>query len=70
MVTRFKLIDQRTGKAIAQGEIDGDTYRVIEGQLCTDFESAEKLLQVYEGCAIQSEMFESSSEVCQMQLTF
>lgn len=70
MVTRFQLID-RQGKTVANGEIDGDIYRVFSELFLggyKEFKDTAEMFRVFEGCAIQPEMFPSAGAVFQPKL--
>ena len=70
MVTEFQLMDA-VGKIIANGEIDGEIYRVFSSESSTDCEEFETLEDMYAACggvAIQPMMFETQARTRQMSI--
>ena len=71
MITQFHLVD-REGNIVARGEIDGDIYRLFDdafvGGNYTEFMDTTDLFSVYEGCAIQPEMFQTPADTRQLSL--
>ena len=70
MVTEFQLMDA-AGKVIANGEIDGEIYRVFSSESSTDCEEFETLEDMYAKCggvAIQPMMFETQARTRQISM--
>ena len=70
MVTKFQLTD-REGNIVAHGEIDGDIYRVFDDAYLggyEEFKDTTALFAVFEGCAIQPEMFQTPEDTRQLTL--
>ena len=70
MVTEFQLMDA-VGKVIANGEIDGDIYRVFSSESsaeCEEFESLEDMYAKCGGVAIQPMMFDTQARTRQISM--
>ena len=70
MVTEFQLMDA-VGNVIANGEIDGDIYRVFSSKSSTECEEFETLEDMYAksgGVAIQPMMFETQARARQISM--
>ncbi|MCG9132756.1 hypothetical protein J5I95_13845 [Candidatus Poribacteria bacterium] len=70
MVTEFQIMDA-VGNALANGEIDGDIYRVFSKELlggCMEFESLKEMLAECGGIGIQPQLFETPAGTQQMSL--
>ena len=70
MVTEFQLMDA-VGKVIANGEIDGEIYRVFSSKSSADCEEFETLEDMYAKCggvAIQPMMFEIQPRTRQISI--
>ena len=70
MITEFQLMDD-VGKVIANGEIDGEIYRVFASKSsaeCEEFESLEEMYAKTGGVAIQPMMFETQARTRQISM--
>ena len=70
MVTEFQLMDA-FGKVIANGEIDGEIYRIFSSKSspdCEEFETLEEMYAKTGGVAIQPMMFETQARTRQISM--
>lgn len=67
MIREFEVKDN-TGNTIAQGEQDGEIYRLFTKNGHRDFESVEAVLRATGGHALQPSLFETQKSVRQFGL--
>ncbi len=70
MVTQFQVMDL-AGDAIADGEIDGNIYRVFSDKHpseCKEYKSLPEMLKACGGIAIQPMLFETPERTRQLSL--
>lgn len=68
MITEFQLIDGESN-ILAEGEIDGDIYRVFSAELPGGYQEFETLRAMFATCggvAIQPALFETPARVRQL----
>ena len=68
MITVFQIMDA-TGKAIGEGEIDGEVYRVFtNGTNYQEYNDLDAMFAACGGVAIQPKMFQSEARTRQYRL--
>ena len=70
MIVEFDLIDA-AGEKVADGEIDGDLYRVFSARLPGGYQEFETLTEMFKTCggtAIQPALFPTPPRARQLQI--
>jgi len=70
MITEFQLIDTQ-GNILAEGEIDGDIYRLFSADLSGGYQEFQSLKELFKTCGghvIQPALFQTPARTRQLRV--